>query len=157
MKGRGKWLIFWTDCMTRPSPIKGFKCWYCIMKSWNVLRQKCMLCIVSMLKHARCQHICEVAESGRCTLSKCRKTSAHAHSSLVSFSSHILSCFAELCSSHWSSSTNASTHCIDKEWTWFFDRIYYTHLFSFQHDQALSTLKTTALSYQVWVEVDACC
>src|SRR5258708_40045926 len=121
------------------------------MKSLNVLRRKCMLWIVSVLKRVRCQHICEVAESGRCTLSKHRKTSARAHSSLVSFSSRILSRFAESWSSHRSSSTNASTHCIDKERTWFFDRICYAHLFSFQHGQALRTFISTALPYHVCV------
>jgi hypothetical protein len=66
---------------------------------------------VERYQHAEeCQALIYIY-NGRRTLSKPRKIFTCTHSSLVSFSSCILSRFAELCSSQRSSSTKASTHC----------------------------------------------
>ena len=93
-------------------------------------------------------------QKSRHTFNKPRKRCTRSHSSLVSFSSRILSRFAESVSSHRSSSTNWSTHC-KKKWTVNMNyqmQLWYAQPFSFRRGQASSMSMTTAPSCQVSVE-----
>ena len=55
MKGEGKGLKFWMASPTEPCSVKGFQCRNCTMKSRDIVRWKCLLTIIGMLKNVKLQ------------------------------------------------------------------------------------------------------
>ena len=139
MKGRGEWLKFWMVSPTGPCSVKGFKCMDCIKKSWDIVRWFREMPVEHYRHAEECQAWIYIY-NGRHTLSKPRKIFTHTHSSLVSFSSRILSSFSESCSSQWSSSTKASTHCRKEVMNTYICLELVMHILSFFH----------VIKHQIW-------